>query len=172
MKLMNGQAQQSREDTALMQKVGKTRIVIEQVNRQLKGATLFSNQNIRVDRIGLGDLIFRSSYLLANFRIGFIQGRDNKTTNAARHCKAKFRYYEGTDYGLIDVGKFVDSWGLESEITLWNDLRSKLSNTHLTATDILELVLDEDYPSKLRKQHAADIGIHQSFYNMCLFEHI
>ena len=39
MKLIDGQAQQSAEDAALTQKVGKTRIVIEQKNGQLKGAT-------------------------------------------------------------------------------------------------------------------------------------
>ena len=41
MKLLDGQAQQSAEDAALTQKVGKTRIVVEQKNGQMKQCTNF-----------------------------------------------------------------------------------------------------------------------------------
>ena len=41
MKLLDGQAQQSAEDTVLTQKVSKTRIVIEQKNGQMKQNTTF-----------------------------------------------------------------------------------------------------------------------------------
>jgi len=159
MKLLNGQTQQSKEDVALTQKVGKTRIVIEQANGQFKRGTGFFDRNIRIDQIGLADLIFRSGYLLTNFMLGFIQGRDNKATTGPRHCKAKVRYYEGTDDGLIDVRPMIELWGLESEIARWHELISMPSNAHLTRTEISELVLDEDWPSKLRKEHIADLGL-------------
>ena len=39
---------------------------------------------------------------------------------------------------------------------------SKLSDAHLTDTNVSELVLDEDWPSMLRKQYMANLGIQQS----------
>ena len=93
--------------------------------------------------MGLVDLIFRSSYLLTKFRPRFIQGSDNITTNVARHCKAKFMHYEVANDVLIDVCPFVDLWVLGSEISRSNELRSKLPNTHLIATDVSELIFDD-----------------------------
>ena len=69
MKLMKGQTQQSKEDAHLTQKVGKTRIPVEQANGQMKRSTGFFDKNVRVDQIGLADLIFRASYLLTNFKL-------------------------------------------------------------------------------------------------------
>ena len=43
MKMLNGQTQQSKEDVGLTQKVGKTRIPVEQVNGQMKGSASLSN---------------------------------------------------------------------------------------------------------------------------------
>ena len=48
---------------------------------------------------------FHSSYLLTNFRLSFIQVRDNVTVNAAHHFKDKVRYYEGTGDGLIESNR-------------------------------------------------------------------
>jgi hypothetical protein len=76
MKFLKNQKQQSSEDTALTQKVGKTRIPIEQANGQMKQSATWFDKSIRIDQIGLADLIFRSSYLLTNFKLGFIQGHD------------------------------------------------------------------------------------------------
>lgn len=73
---LKNQKQQSSEDTALTQKVGKTRIPIEQANGQMKQSATWFDKSIRIDQIGLADLIFRASYLLTNFKLGFIQGRD------------------------------------------------------------------------------------------------
>ena len=91
--------------------------------------------------------------------LGFIQGRDNKAAAGPRHCKAKVRYYDGTDDGLIDVRPMIELWGLETEIARWHELRSMSGNAALSDTDISELVLDEDWPSKLRKEHMEDLGI-------------
>ena len=76
MKFLDNQKQQSKTDTALTQKIGKTRIPIEQKNGQMKRSTAFFDRRIRIDQIALADLIFRSSYLLTNFKLPFIQERD------------------------------------------------------------------------------------------------
>ena len=46
MKMLNKQTQQSKEDVALTQKVGKTRIPIEQANGQMKRKTSFFDSKI------------------------------------------------------------------------------------------------------------------------------
>ena len=157
--LFKKQAQQSKEDAALTQKVGKTRIPIEQANGQMKRAASIFDRRIRIDQIGVADLIFRSSYLLQNFKLPFIQERSQSYDNTnGRPCKAEIRWYNGTDDGLVDVRPRVQLWGLDSEIVRWHELRKDPSNEELSDTDISELVLDEDWPSKLRKEHIADLN--------------
>eukprot|EP00984_Skeletonema_dohrnii_P017971 scaffold8290_cov120-Skeletonema_dohrnii-CCMP3373.AAC.1 len=156
MKMLKGQTQQSKEDVALTQKVGKTRIPIEQVNGQMKGSASFFDKRIRLDQVGLADLICRSSYLLQNFKLGFIQQHDGKTTN--RPCKAEIRWYDGKDDGLFDVRPLIDLWGNQSEIKRWRELRLDPANAELSDTDISEIVLKEDWPSRLRKEHIERIS--------------
>lgn len=76
MKFMKGQQQQSKEDVALTQKVGKTRIPVEQLNGQAKNAAGFFDSTVRIDQIGLADLLFCVTFLLQNFKLPFIQDRD------------------------------------------------------------------------------------------------
>ena len=158
MKLMDRQTQQSKEDVALTQKVGKTRIPIEQANGQMKRGTAFFDRNIRVDQIGLADLIFRSSYLLTNFKLGFIQDRyESIVVEGGRPCKAEIRWYDGTDDGLIDIRPDIELWGTDPEIKRWYELRKLEENKQLTDTAISELVLVEDWPKKLRSEHEAQL---------------
>ena len=96
MKLMDKQTQLSKEDTALTQKVGKTRIPIEQANGQMKNSTAFFDSKICIDQIGLADLIFCSSYLLQNFKLPFIQERPYTASKVGRPCKAEIRYFGAT----------------------------------------------------------------------------
>ncbi len=74
-----------------------------------------------------------------------------------RPCKAEIRWYGATDDGLVDVRPEVDLWGLESEIARWHELRNKECNKNLSKTEVSELVLAEDWPSKLRKKHMEKI---------------
>lgn len=159
MKMLEKQTQQSKEDAALTQKVGKTRIPIEQANGQMKRGTSFFDKRIRIHQIGLADLIFRSSYLLTNFKLPFIQDRSiaNDESGEGRPCKAEIRWYGGMDDGLVDVRPFVDMWGIESEIELWHKLRNLPENEQLSDTDISELVLTKDLPTTLRKKHIAEL---------------
>ena len=77
MKCLKKQQQQCQEDVALTQKVGKNRIAIKQANGQMKQSSAsFFDENIRIQQIGLADLIFRASYLLTNFKLGVIQDKD------------------------------------------------------------------------------------------------
>ncbi len=159
MKLLSNQTQQSKEDAALTQKVGKSRIPIEQANGQMKSKTRFFESSIRIQQIGLAELIFRSSYQLTNFCLGFIQNRDEPDVPVERPCKAEIRWYGGTDDGLVDVRPMIQLWGSESEIARWHVLRDLHSPLDKSDTEISEMVLDEDWPTKLRKEHKADLGI-------------
>lgn len=157
MKMIDRQTQQSKEDVALTQKVGGMRIPIEQANGQMKQSTGFFDRNIRIDQTGLADLIFRTSYLLTNFKLGFIQGRDERSESTRRPCKAEIRYHGATDDGLTDIRPDVDMWGNDSEVERWNELRNLPQYANHSDTDISELVLEEDWPSKLRKKDLAEV---------------
>jgi hypothetical protein len=151
MKMLTGQMQQSKEDVALTQKVGKTRIPVEQVNGQMKNSASFFDKRIRLDQIGLADLICRVSYLLQNFKLGFIQQHDG--TKKDRPCKAHIRWYDGEDDGLIDIRPYVEMWGTTSEINRWRELADMPENKDATNLEISEMVLAEDWPTRLRKEH-------------------
>ena len=71
----------------------------------MKNATAWFDKNVKVNQIGIADLIFRSSYLLQNFKLGFIQGQSDlsKQDVQRRPCKAEIRYYGAEDDGLVDV---------------------------------------------------------------------
>lgn len=153
MKMLQGQIQQSKEDVALTQKVGKTRIPIEQVNGQMKNSASFFDSRIRMDQIALADLICRASYLLQNFKLGFIQQHDG--TQKGRPCKAWIRWYGGEDDGLIDIRPHVTMWGTTDEINRWRELRDLPENDKLTDLEISEIVLSEDWPTRLRAEHIA-----------------
>eukprot|EP00562_Extubocellulus_spinifer_P035568 CAMPEP_0178697744 /NCGR_PEP_ID=MMETSP0699-20121125/10158_1 /TAXON_ID=265572 /ORGANISM="Extubocellulus spinifer, Strain CCMP396" /LENGTH=836 /DNA_ID=CAMNT_0020343741 /DNA_START=97 /DNA_END=2607 /DNA_ORIENTATION=- len=154
MKKLDGQTQQSKADTALTQKVGKTRIPIEQVNGQMQQSTSFFDRNVRLHQIGLANLIFRVGYLMQNFKLPFIQERDDsEDATKGRPCNAEIRWYGGTDHGLVDVRPFVWMWGLEPEVKRWNEVREKFE--HLTDTEVSEIVLNENWPSKLKEEMLA-----------------
>lgn len=159
MKMLDKQTQQSAEDTALTQKVGKTRIPIEQANGQMKRGTAFFDRKIRIDQIGLADLIFRSSYLLTNFNLPFIQERHvAEESEDGRPCSAEIRYYGGTDEGLVDVRPYVELWGMDIEIPRWHTLRQNPIYEHFSDTEISELLLAEDWPGKMKKEHLAALN--------------
>ena len=110
-----------------------------------------------MQQVGLADRIFRTGFLLQNFKLAFIQERGD-TTNNGRPCKAEIRWYGATDDGLVDVRPTVDLWGMDSEVERWAQLRADASNKNLSDTDISELVLAEDWPSKMKAKHDANIA--------------
>jgi hypothetical protein len=113
------------------------------------------DKKTRLDQIGLAGLICRSSYLLQNFKRGFIQQHDGETKE--RPCKAEIRWHGGEDDGLFDVRPLVDLWRTESEMNRWRELRKLPEHAELSDTQISEIVLNEDWPSRLRKHHIAQL---------------
>eukprot|EP00978_Attheya_sp_CCMP212_P003638 scaffold7620_cov46-Attheya_sp.AAC.1 len=67
--------QQAAHSTALTQKIGNTRIPIEQSNGQMKQSTRFFDSPIAILQLGLADLLFRIGHVMQNFKLGFIQKR-------------------------------------------------------------------------------------------------
>lgn len=157
MKLLEKQQQQSKADVALTQKVGKTRIAIEQANGQMKAKTPFFDGKIRIHQLALADLIFCASYLMTNFCLPFIQERGDVKSPKGRPCKAEIRYYNASDDGLVDVRPMIGLWGNTEEVARWRELRADESNKKLTDTEISELVLEEDWPRKQLKSHKRKI---------------
>ena len=66
---------------------------------------------------------------------------------------AEIRWCGGIDEGLVDVRPMVDLWGNDSEVKQYHELRLLPSNATLTYTEIAEMVLTEDWPTKLKVQH-------------------
>ena len=62
-----------------------------------------------------------------------------------------------TDKGLVDVRPTVELWGLDSEVKRWHELWSAEEHADLTDTNLLEIVLAEDWTAKLRQKHNAAI---------------
>ena len=118
-----------------------------------KQSTPFFDSKIKLQQIGLADLIFRSSFLLQNFKLPFIQERPDSAPATGRPCKAEVRWHGATDKGLVDVRPTVELWGLDSEVKQWHELRSAEEHANLTDTNISEIVLAEDWTSKLRQKH-------------------
>ena len=157
--MIEGQKQQSSEDIALTQKVGKMRITIEQNNGQMKISINFFDNKIKIKQIALANRIFRSSFLLTNFKLPFIQERSDVAPKTSRPCKAEVRLYGGTDDGLVDVRPQVALWGLEPEIERWHELRARECNKTLMDTEVSEIVFEEDWPAKLQKLHIEKLTI-------------
>jgi hypothetical protein len=52
---------------------------------------------------------------------------------------------------LVDVRPSIELWGLEVEIKRWNELRDLAENKDLSDAEISELVLAEEWPTRMRK---------------------
>ena len=103
--------------------------------------------------MALADTIFRSSFLLQNFKLPFIQEIPDSISSVNCFCVAEICWYSATDEGLVNVRPMVELRGNDSKIKSYHELRSLASNSTLTDTDIVEMVLDKDWPSKLKTRH-------------------
>ena len=148
---MKNQVQQSAEDTAQTQLLGNTRIVVENVNGEMKVSCRYLNALIPVTQFGLVSQIVRIAYLMQNFKKAVIQhrGPDEPDPPGGRPARGEIRWYGATDGGLSDYRPFVRAWGLKVEIKRHAELKIKHPNK--SDTEISEMVLAEDWPSKLRK---------------------
>jgi hypothetical protein len=150
-KCLDNQVQQSATDTARTQKVGNTRIAVEQLNGGSKASCNFFNSNIKILQLGLAPIIVKVVFLMQNFRPGYVQGRRvRKDDQEGRPCRGEVRWYDATEDGLFDARGDPKLWATLSELKRWNELRVEQPN--VTDETISDLVLAEDIPKKLLEQ--------------------
>jgi hypothetical protein len=121
--MLQGQTQQAAEDTAQTQKVGNTRIAIEQLNGATKAAARWLNGEVPISMLGILSLFMRTKFLMQNCRPGFVQGRV-ETPEEGRPSRAEVRYYDATEDGLFDAREFPELWATVSELKRWVVLRA------------------------------------------------
>lgn len=153
-KMLKGQKQQSANETARHQKVGITRIPVEQMNGQAKASAGILDKTVRMDQVALADLIFFSTFLLTNFKLPFIQDRpDDDESAGPRPCKAEIRYGGATDAGLVDARGEILLWGTKTEKQRWRELRTSQEYAGLSDSELSRKVLNENWPAKLKEIH-------------------
>lgn len=145
-KMIWNQVQQLPEDTCTTEKVGNTRIPVEQLNGAVQ---------IPILQLGLASIIFQTTFLLQNFKYGFTQGRSGSCEG--QPCKAEIRWYGATEDGLFDAWSQPKWWAMQTELCQWKELQAKHKN--LSDTKISELVLCENIPDHLHKEHIAKIHV-------------
>jgi len=157
-KKLKGQTQMSAEDTALTQKIGNTRIVIEQGNGGAKMQTRYFNGVILIPQLSLAPLLLRVCFLMQNFCPGYIQGRkDEVESEEGRPCHAEVCWYGAMDDGLVDVCGDVCFWGTNKEIQRFEELSKLEENEGKSEVEIGEMVLAENWPEKEAAEHKAYI---------------
>ena len=154
-KRLNNQKQQSAADTAQTQKVGNTRIIIENVNGGVKMDMHYLNALIPCSQFGFISQIVRVGFLLQNFKKPIIQNRNpgSETGNhQGRPSRAEIRWYGATDEGLIDYRGSVGLWGLKCEKDRFAELQQMEAHKDKSEIDIGEMVLQERWDLKKREE--------------------
>jgi hypothetical protein len=119
-------------------------------------ASRYFNGVVPITQLALAPLLLQNSFLLQNFKPGFIQTAAESQHDAGgaaclRPSRAEIRWYGGTDEGLADVRERLDLWALESEKRRFKELEQQYGNTK-TKLELVEMLLAEDWPSKLRQK--------------------
>jgi hypothetical protein len=149
------QVQQSTVDTSQTQKIGNTRIFVECVNGSFKLQIRYLNVLIPTLQFGLLSKIVRIGYLLQNFKKPLIHERgetNHPNGNVGRPSRAEIRWYGGSDSGLRDVRDNVRLWGLQCEIDRHEELSKMDEHKDKAPTQISEMVLNERWDLKMRKE--------------------
>ena len=81
-----------------------------------------------------------------------------RDANGGRPCKAEIRWHGATDDGLVDTRGDVALWGTESEVSRWHELRNMKSNENKTDIEISEIVLAENWHTKLKTVHIEELN--------------
>ena len=106
----------------------------------MKQSTNFFDTSIRVQQIGLADLIFLLEFLLQNSTIVFIQERGEGKRITVRPCKAGICWYGTIDNSLVNAHSEVKILGLDSEIVHQNKICNAESDSMLLDSDYFLLV--------------------------------
>jgi hypothetical protein len=166
-KKLKKQVQQSVEDTGLCQKVGNTRIVVEQVNGNAKMTGGYFKNTIPLVQLDLAPILMRICFLMQNFHPALIHGQSmvgDDQMRKERPCRAEIRWYGATDDGLVDIRPHIEWWGTVTEKRRFSELLAEHSTTTCTPPDkekltkIAEIVLAEDWPTQLRAKHQEHVG--------------
>ena len=148
-KRLRKQIQQSAADTCQTQKIGNTRILIENVNGEVKLDLRYLNALIPCVHFDVISKLVCVGYLLQNFKKSIVQNtdlkaifrkanEDDESNNEAisapgRPSRAEVCWYGGTDDGLRDVRGNVRLWGLQCEIDRHAELSKKECNKDKSA---------------------------------------
>ena len=166
------QVQQSSVDTSQTQKIGNTRIIVENVNGDCKLQIRHLNVLIPCHQFGVISKIVRIGYLLQNFKCAVIQNRVpvlpgsnvddadvDGVSDDGRPCRGEIRWYGATDNGLRDVRDNICLWGMNCEIKRHQELSGKEENKNKSPIEISEMILNERWDLNMRRQ------LHQALYN-------
>ena len=172
-KRLRKQIQQSAADTCQTQKIGNTRILIENVNGEVKLDLRYLNVLIPCTHFDVISKVVRVGYLLQNFKRPIIQNNDlksifgkaNEDSNSdeedpvapGRPSRAEVRWFGGTDDGLRDVRDNVRLWGLKCEIERHAELSKMECHKDKSVVEISEIVLAERWDLKMRRQLYEDV---------------
>ncbi len=150
-KRKQNQKQQSAVDTAQTQKIGNTRIIVENVNGGVKTDVRYLNALIPCHQFPIISQIVRIGFLLQNFKKPLVQhvNPDLKADESKGiPCRAAVRWGEVGCPGLIDIRGHVRKWGLISEIERFAELQGMDRHKDKSKIEIGEMVLSECWDKK------------------------
>ena len=172
-KRLRKQIQQSTADTCQTQKIGNTRIIVENVNGEVKLDLRYLNVLIPCTHFDVISKVVRVGYLLQNFKKPIIQNTDlnsvlqnpnedcdsNDEDDAVpgRPSRAEVRWFGGSDDGLRDVRDNVRLWGLKCEVDRHAELSKMECHKDKSVVEISEIVLAELWDLKMRRKLYEDV---------------
>ena len=138
--MRQGQAQQSAEDSALIHKIGNTRMVIEQVNEQGKTENRYFRGATPISQLTLISHIMRICFCMANFKVPYVHGRREASTGR-RPCRAA-NLYLGSSAGAwtFDARPQIKLWGSRAMQAIHAELSRRFPA--VSATEVSEMVLN------------------------------
>ena len=157
-KRLKKQAQQSTVDTLQTQKVGNTRIIVENVNGELKLEVRYLNVLIPTLHFPIISKIVRIGYLLQNFKKAIIQNNypRSDTPYVGLPARGEIRWYGeqsgATVAGLMNLLADVQHWGLQCEVDRHAKLMAMEEHRGKTRELIRKIVLSERWDLKMRRE--------------------
>ena len=142
--MRNHQAQQSMADSALIHKVGNTRIIIEQVNEQGKTENRYFARPTPISQTTLVSHLMRICFCMANFKVPYIHGRREASTGG-RPCRAA-NVWGGASAGALtfDARPDINLWGSTTMKQIHASLKARYFPTNCSIdqlTVISEMIL-------------------------------
>jgi hypothetical protein len=151
-KRQRNQKQQSAVDTAQTQKIGNTRIIVENVNGGVKTDVRYLNALIPCHQFPIISQIVRIGFLLQNFKKPLVQhvNPDLKADGNLKGipCRAAVRWGGAECPGLVDIRGHVRKWGLTCEKERFAELKGMGHHKDKSDIEIGEMVLSECWDKK------------------------